>query len=170
MSDFSRDKQSSGLWADLSTAGRQNSVKRSRFLTRSFWRLGLKFKSHGHCVKVYGSWVKVKVKGMAGELSSCDGDRPLRAVWAVVDHTEGKQRARCSFSGKDEAVTEWILGLGYDAEQWDLAGCGMLYFVNILINILAPIVQSLYGPNHQGQHMRHTDESDRENKSPRSLL
>lgn len=47
------------------------------FFTRSFCRPGLKFKSHGHCVKVCGSWVKVKVKGMAGELSSCDGDRPL---------------------------------------------------------------------------------------------
>lgn len=47
------------------------------FFTRSFCRPGWIFKSHGHCVKVYGSWVKVKVKGMAGELSSCDGDCPL---------------------------------------------------------------------------------------------
>lgn len=60
--------------------------------------------------------------------------------------------------------------IGRDADQWDLAVCGMPHFVNILINILTPILQSLYGPNHQGQHMRHSDERERENKSSHSLL
>lgn len=42
-----------------------------------------------------------------------------------------------------------------------LAVSGMLYFVNILINILTSIFQSLYGPNHQGQ--QHTDEREKTN-------
>lgn len=50
-----------------------------------------------------------------------------------------------------------------DADQWDLAGSGMHDFVNILINILTPILELLYKPNHQGRHMQRNDERDKTN-------
>lgn len=54
-------------------------------------------------------------------------------------------------------------GIGRDADQWDLAVSRMLYFANVLINILTSILQSLYGPNHQGRHKQHTDEREKTN-------
>lgn len=61
-------------------------------------------------------------------------------------------------------------GIGRDADLWDLEVCGMLYFVNILINILTAILQLLCRPNHLGQPAQHTDDRESENKSPHSLL
>lgn len=84
-----------------------------------------------------------------------------------MDHIDRKEPALCIFSGKDDPVTEWILG---SVAMQRSGTSGMRYFVNILINILTPVLQSLYGPNHQGHHMQHTDERERENKSPQSLL
>lgn len=89
-----------------------------------------------------------------------------------MDHTDRKQPA---LRIHNRVTRKRIFGIGRDAHQWDLAVCGMLYFVNILINILTPISQSPYRPNHRGQRKQHTEESEREeeereNKSPRSLL
>jgi len=65
-------------------------------------------------------------------------------------------------------------GKGCEADQWDLAGSGTLYFVNILINSPTSVLQSLYGPSLRGRHVRPTgvreSERERENKSPLSLL
>lgn len=86
-----------------------------------------------------------------------------------MDHIDRKKPALCIILSHDLS-NRVDFGIGGDADQWDPAVCGMFYFVNILINILTPILHSLYEPNHQGQHMQRTDERTRENKSPHSLL
>lgn len=53
-------------------------------------------------------------------------------------------------------------GMRSDADHWDLAECWLLYFVNILINILTSILQAPYGPNLWGQQRQHTNEREKE--------
>lgn len=57
----------------------------------------------------------------------------------------------------------WI---GHDAEQWDLAVRRVLYFVNILINILS--YSLCIGPNHRGRQMQGNNERTSFHKSTRS--
>lgn len=66
-------------------------------------------KAHGNRAKVYSSWVKVEGKDMFKEVHV-----HVTATGAVVDRIGKKRKetkpALCVFLGRNDLVTEWILG------------------------------------------------------------
>lgn len=147
---------------DPLTARGQNRVSRSLFLTYFLGRHdSIPCTEAGWRSKArlsFKNWVRMTAAVLCTQ---------CKLSWIMSIETQPSCRSNVEKGWCHDRVD---FGRGCDGDQWDSSVCGMLYFVNILINILSLILQLLHGPNHQGQHMQHTDERDRENKSPRSLL